>query len=79
MQSRHTKEILANYVVMARMSSTSKLLVVMIFSFMALSIISHARTFSPGRKLTGYPIPTYGGPPYSPVPTRCFNPPYCRP
>ncbi|WZZ69296.1 hypothetical protein YC2023_080666 [Brassica napus] len=31
------------------------------------------------RKLTGYPIPTYGGPPYSPVPTRCFNPPYCRP
>ncbi|KAH0920294.1 hypothetical protein HID58_027954, partial [Brassica napus] len=73
------KEILANYVVMARMSSTSKLLVVMIFSFMALSIISHARTFSPGRKLTGYPIPTYGGPPYSPVPTRCFNPPYCRP
>ncbi|CAG7904813.1 unnamed protein product [Brassica rapa] len=33
---------------MARMSSTSKLLVVMIFSFMALSIISHARTFSPG-------------------------------
>ncbi|CAN6936145.1 unnamed protein product [Brassica oleracea var. botrytis] len=62
---------------MAKMPSSSKLLAVMIFSFMALFIISQARTLSPGRKLTQYPAPSYG--PYTPVPPGCFNPPGCRP
>ncbi|KAJ0255997.1 Uncharacterized protein HA466_0090200 [Hirschfeldia incana] len=70
---------------MAKMPSSSKLLAVMLFSFMAFFIISQARTFSPGRKLTQYPYPkAYGSPQlpsptYTPVPRQCFNPPYCRP
>ncbi|CAH8354669.1 unnamed protein product [Eruca vesicaria subsp. sativa] len=69
---------------MAKMSRSSKLLVVMLFSFMALCIISHAQTFFPGRKLTEYPRPIpYGAtPPYTPVPPECFNQPDqpgCRP
>ncbi|KAF8106907.1 hypothetical protein N665_0130s0073 [Sinapis alba] len=64
---------------MAKMPSSSKLLAVMLFSFMALFIISQARTFSTGRKLTDYPIPKAYGSGYIPVPRPCFNPPYCHP
>ncbi|CAG7907085.1 unnamed protein product [Brassica rapa] len=65
---------------MANMPSSSKLLAVMLFSFVALFIISQARTFSTGTKVPGYPGNAYGPDPgYSPVPTRCFNPPYCHP
>ncbi|CAF1861279.1 unnamed protein product [Brassica oleracea var. botrytis] len=63
---------------MANMPGSSKLLAVMLFSFVALFVISQARTFPTGRKLTDYPPKTYG--PYPvPVPTQCFYPPYCRP
>ncbi|KAL0802069.1 hypothetical protein Bca101_057245 [Brassica carinata] len=61
---------------MAKMPSSSKLLAVMLFSFMALFIISQARTFSPGT----FPYTSsYKHKGYSPVPTQCFRPPYCRP
>ncbi|KAL0774139.1 hypothetical protein Bca101_039290 [Brassica carinata] len=44
---------------MANMRSSSKLLAVMLFSFVALFVISQARTFPTGRKLTDYPPKTY--------------------
>ncbi|CAH8258410.1 unnamed protein product [Arabidopsis lyrata] len=51
------------------MPSSSKLLVIMIFSFLALFIISHAQS------LPGTP---YGGPPPGSGYRACFLPP-CRP
>ncbi|EOA34894.1 hypothetical protein CARUB_v10022477mg [Capsella rubella] len=63
--------------------ASSKLFVIMIFSFMALFIVSHAKSFSPGRKLFQYaPTPEFPPsyepsspelpPAYSPTPS--YNP-----
>ncbi|CAH8356275.1 unnamed protein product [Eruca vesicaria subsp. sativa] len=64
---------------MAKIPSSSKLyVVVMLLSFLALSIITHARTFSPdGKFFQDSPAQSYEGPSYAPVPPSCFNPPGC--
>ncbi|AEE35911.1 hypothetical protein AtNW77_Chr1g0078891 [Arabidopsis thaliana] len=54
-------------------SSSSKLLVMMLFSFLALFIISHARVV-----FTDTPSNSYAPPIYAPVPKECLKPPYCR-
>ncbi|EOA35980.1 hypothetical protein CARUB_v10021244mg [Capsella rubella] len=63
---------------MAKMPrSSSKLLAMMLFSFLALFIISHAdhQVVFPDT-----PSNSYAPPIYAPVPDECFNPPYhCSP
>ncbi|EOA35986.1 hypothetical protein CARUB_v10021250mg [Capsella rubella] len=56
------------------MSSSSKLLVMMLFSFLAFFVSSHARVI-----FSDTPFIPYYSPMYAPVPEDCFKPPYhCR-
>ncbi|XP_019085715.1 PREDICTED: uncharacterized protein LOC104713361 [Camelina sativa] len=60
----------------AKMPSSSKLLVMMLFSFLALFIISHANQVV----FSDTPSNSYAPPIYSPVPDECFKTPNrCRP
>ncbi|KAF3524000.1 hypothetical protein F2Q69_00050154 [Brassica cretica] len=69
------------------MPSSSKIYVVMLLSFLALFIMAHAQTSSPGyldmnsdgKFFQDSPAQPYTGPSYAPVPPRCFNPPGCGP